>query len=101
MSYRDDLRAFRQARDVRKKQIFLLMKITVVLLALVIVATTVLVIAEIASGDSNSFIFKFNLPFKIIVSFNSALSVINDEILPNNFLSANIKLFKSKFLLFL
>lgn len=64
MSYRDDLRAFRQARDVRKKQIFLLMKITVVLLALVIVATTVLVIAEIASGDSNSFIFNiFNFGF--------------------------------------
>ena len=64
MSYRDDLRAFRQARDVRKKQIFLLMKITVVLLALVIVATTVLVIAEIASGDSNSFVFNiFNFGF--------------------------------------
>ena len=47
MSYRDELRAFKKDREKRKKSVFLAVKITVVALAVAIVATTVFFIIDI------------------------------------------------------
>ena len=53
MSYREDLKEFGQARKKRKKLAFLIIKITVVLLAVALLAATAVLIADLIKGNES------------------------------------------------
>lgn len=51
MSYRDDLKAFRAEQIKRKKTMILIVKITVIALAVAFLVTAVLLVADLVTGD--------------------------------------------------
>ena len=54
MSYRDDLRAFKKDREMRKRSVLFAMKITVVLLAVAFLATAVFFVVDMVGNDSGT-----------------------------------------------
>ena len=60
MSYRDDLKIYKEKRAKIKKTVVMAAKITVVALAAVLVLTTVMVIVDMASGGQDAVIYDDN-----------------------------------------